>query len=373
MTIEVGRTLFARTSTGAVQVWWQERDGEKYRTVSGQKEGQKVTSEWTTCVAKNVGRANEVSPEEQAKREIAANYTKKLNQGGYKEDEADIDIASYFEPMLAQDFKKKPPKDGAITYSQPKLDGIRCIARRNGLWTRSGKPILAVPHVSAALNSLFAAHPDPDATFDGELYNHLLKDDFNRIVSLVKQQKPTEEDFAASADIIQYHLYDLPSPQPFAQRSKALADLVRRHNGDILQFVRTDLIRDKTHMDSLYETYLNDGYEGQMIRIDGHGYENKRTNNLLKRKEFIDSEFVIDGFEEGVGNRSGCVGRVNLRLPDGRVFGANLKGEREYTRMVWARRAELIEKECTCEYFKPTPDGIPRFGRVKVIHETKRW
>jgi hypothetical protein len=57
-------------------------------------------------------------------------------------------------------------------------------------------------------------------------------------------------------------------------------------------------------LDTWYEQWLEKGYEGQIIRIDGP-YEQKRTKLLLKRKEFVDSEFVVLDILEGVGNASG--------------------------------------------------------------------
>ena len=138
------------------------------------------------------------------------------------------------------------------------------------------------------------------------------------------------------------------------------------------------------HLNLIYEAYLADGFEGQMVRVDGDGYENKRTSNLLKRKEFMDSEFVIVDIVEGEGNRGGMAGYAVLQLTGevaaaymaehGRsTFKSNIKGDRDFLRSVLARKSELIGKECTVEYFTPTPLGIPRFPRVKAIHETNRW
>jgi len=382
MTIETGKTIYSRTSTGAVQIWRQDREGNKYRTVSGQKGGAQVTSSWTVCEAKNVGRANEVDPIEQANREVEANYKKKLAQGGYKESEKDIDTASFFEPMLAKDYTKKAPKASAVLYSQPKLDGIRCIARASGLWSRSGKPILACPHIAKALAPLFKM--DPDLILDGELYNHDLKADFNRIVSLVKQAKPDQEDFKASEEMIQYHVYDLPGTQKFSERTDALRKIVAALKSPYVLYVDTAKVVSDDHLNLIYEAYLEDGFEGQMVRVDGFGYENKRTSNLLKRKEFMDSEFVIVDIVEGEGNRGGMAGYAVLQLTGkvaavylaemGRAtFKSNIKGDRDFLRSVLARKSELIGKECTVEYFTPTPLGIPRFPRVKAIHETNRW
>ena len=45
-----------------------------------------------------------------------------------------------------------------------------------------------------------------------------------------------------------------------------------------------------------------------MGRISASAYENKRTKQLLKRKEFQDAEFKIVEIVEGIGNRAGMAG-----------------------------------------------------------------
>ena len=94
-------------------------------------------------------------------------------------------------------------------FSQPKLDGIRCIATSEGLFSREGKEFVAAPHIQQALEDVFDKHPG--VVFDGEFYNHDYHDDFNAIVSAVKRTKPSSEDLEVSAKLVQYHVYDLPS------------------------------------------------------------------------------------------------------------------------------------------------------------------
>ena len=74
----------------------------------------------------------------------------------------------------------------------------------------------------------------------------------------------------------------------------------------------------------MYQGYTQQGYEGQMVRIDGP-YENKRSSKLLKRKEFIDEEYTILGYEEGEGNRTGTVKSFKFETNEGREFSSNVK------------------------------------------------
>ncbi|MCK4501332.1 hypothetical protein KAU11_12600, partial [Candidatus Babeliales bacterium] len=51
-------------------------------------------------------------------------------------------------------------------YSQPKLDGVRCIASKDGLHTRGGKSIVTCLHIEEQLQPFFEKFPDE--ILDGE-------------------------------------------------------------------------------------------------------------------------------------------------------------------------------------------------------------
>ena len=62
-------------------------------------------------------------------------------------------------------------------------------------------------HILEDLKPFFDTYPE-DAILDGELYNHDLRDDFEKIISLVRKQKPTADDRAESKKLVQFHCYD---------------------------------------------------------------------------------------------------------------------------------------------------------------------
>ena len=70
-------TLYKRTTTGATQSWEIEVDSNKFRTISGQLDGKKITNNWTVCDGKNIGKANATTGEEQALKEAEAKHQKK--------------------------------------------------------------------------------------------------------------------------------------------------------------------------------------------------------------------------------------------------------------------------------------------------------
>lgn len=370
-------TVYKRTATGAIQQWCQELEGNQYRTISGQIDGKQVISEWTVCEGKNIGRSNETTPAEQAQSEVESNYTKKLAQGGYHERIEDVDKPKFFAPMLAQKYEDRISTEddfsNGLVYSQPKLDGIRCIITADGMWSRKGKPILSAPHIMEQLAPLF--EEDDTIVLDGELYAHKLHNDFNQIVSLAKKQKPTSDDLERSAELIQYWVYDLPSASgPFGQRFSELEEIYWALSDACpsLVLVTTGQVIDASDLDGLFQEYISQGMEGQMLRIDRGEYEQKRSKYLLKRKEFQDDEFRILRIEEGIGNRSGMAGRVVCQLPDGREFGSSIKGTHEYCKELLREADRYVGGQATVKFFEYTPDGVPRFPVSVALFEGER-
>jgi DNA ligase-1 len=359
--------LFSRRSDGKLQEWQVEVSGPKFRALSGIKDGEIVVSEWTECKPKNVGRANSTTAEEQAVREAKALWQKKIDKG-YKEKETEVDNIAFFEPMLAKvyedyigdviaEFKTKRP-----VYVQPKLDGIRCIARADGLWSRNGKPLVSVPHIFKALAPFFKENPD--AVLDGELYCDKFSNNFNEICSLVRRTKPTKEELE-QAKVMEYWVYDLPSNLPFSNRLESLAKFKFSQPVKVLV---TKLVTNTKQIDDWYEQWIVDGYEGQIIRLDKK-YESKRTSSLLKRKEFTDKEYEIISVDEGIGNRAGTAGNMVLKLNNTTTFKSNIKGDFAYVSKLLKDRKSLVGKFATVKFFNLTPDGVPRFPFVIGIRD----
>ena len=362
-------TLYKRAVNGKVNEWTIEVDGHCFRTTSGYTDGAKTTTEWTCCEGKNVGRSNETTAEEQALKEAKAEWDKRLERG-YFGNIRDIDTFTAFKPMLANKWEDYIDKVKFPIFSQPKLDGIRCIVRSDGMWTRTGKPIISAPHIFDSLRSVFEKYPD--LILDGELYTDKYANDFNAIVSLVKKTKPTKQDLIDSAAVIQYHIYDMPSCSgSFTQRYKELNKLfseLKAMSNRCCVMVATDQIDNMNDLSAYYEDYVSCGYEGQMLRLDAP-YENKRSKYLLKHKSFIDEEYTVVGVEEGGGNLTGMVGALVFESKQGDKFTASVNGGWDYLKELWKSRKTLIGKEATIKYFNITPDGKPRFPKVVAIRD----
>lgn len=363
-------TLYSRTTKGAIQEWTIEvGDGLPfYRTIHGQKDGKLITSEWFTCEATNVGRANERSGHEQAIF-IAESLWKKKKEKKYFENLDEIDNKEFQEPMLAKNWDDR--KDTVVypVYCQPKLDGMRAIITRDGARSRNNKEWLTIPHILEQLKPLFEANPD--LILDGELYTHDLKDDFDKISSLIKKKKPTPADLAESAQAVQFWWYDIAnSKQTFEVRNIQIQRYVDCYAMPSVVYVPTYICYSQNDLDRYYEEFVDQGYEGQMIRFNTP-YEFKRSANLLKRKEFQDDDYKIILVGEGNGNRTGVAGYMTLEREDGVQFNSNIKGNRELLRKLLTQADELVGKYATVKFFNLTPDGIPRFPYVIKIREGK--
>jgi len=356
-------TIYKKTKTGATQEWTIEIVGNKYRTISGQTDGKKITNEWTIVYGKNEGKANETTDNEQCMKEAIAKRTKKL-ESGYFESIHNIDEQQYFEPMLASKWEDSKDKITYPIYSQAKLDGIRCIVTSEGMFSRNGKAIISAPHIFESLKPLFKTNPD--LIFDGELYADKFANDFNKIVSLVKKTKPTDADLKESKKNIEYHIYDLPSSDKnFVHRAYDLGILfeTRSELHPHCKLVDTRKVEDENSVMEQYELLVEAGYEGQMLRLDKK-YENKRSKSLMKHKSFVDEEYIILDIVEGEGNRTGTAGYMVFETAEGKRFKSNVKGTWDETAEMLKNKKKLIGKQATIKYFNLTPDGIPRFPYV---------
>ena len=360
--------LYKRTSTGAIERWQIIVEENFFYTIHGQVDGVKTTTEPTFCEGKNLGKKNETTPEEQAIAEAESKHKKKL-KAGYKLDIKDVDEFTFYKPMLAYNFN-----DYDINYpvlSQPKLDGMRCVVQitRNGMYSRTGEKVNSCPFILSALQPLFK--DNPNLILDGELYSHKLKHNFNKLMSLLRKKDPTPAEIEECRKYVKYHVYDAPcinsltEKDPFHTRFLAVQDLL--NNIEYIEIVETTIVHNKEELDALYEKYLAEGYEGQIVRLNGP-YENKRSVFLLKRKEFVTEEFEIVDILEGKGNRNNIAGSVSL-LKDGRVFEAGIVGNFRFAETLYLDRAKNIGKMGTVKYFHLTPDGIPRFGHLIEIRD----
>jgi ATP-dependent DNA ligase len=246
------------------------------------------------------------------------------------------------------------------TFVQPKLDGVRCYMTEGLLMSRKGTEIVSCPHLKLMQG------------LDGELYNHDLKNDFNKIISLTRKTKPTLEEIQEAANKVQFWVYDYPEYNQlvFSERYEILKNsLSSGKYQDKIKLVPTYEITSMEELKVYHEQFIEEGYEGSIIRMDLGGYENKRSKQLLKKKDWQDAEFKIIDVLEGEGNRAGCANMLVIEVSDGIICKPTMTGTEEYMRHVWQNKDFVIGKEVTVKYFGYTPDGNLRFPTVKAIRD----
>lgn len=357
--------LYKKTSTGKIQTWEIYVEGSTMYSQSGQLDGKKILSEDTIKEGKNIGKANETTPEEQALAEAESRWTSKLKKGyiekldDAKAGKVDEIIEGGFNPMLAKSFDELPFPFAV----QPKLDGIRCAVTETSTWTRTRKPIRSVPHINYELSK----YSDQYKMLDGELYNHDFKDNFEKITHIVNQKKEPD----AEHKLVQYHIYDMPSDKPFIERSNDLKKIFNKlPKASPFRLVETRIVNDELELAQAFEDFRSEGYEGLMARpLDG-AYEYKRSNNLLKLKEFEDAEFEIIGGEEGRGKLQGHLGAFICVTENGTEFKVKMSGETSNLKKYWENLETHKGDMLTVKFQGLTgKNKVPRFPVGKVIRD----
>ena len=364
--------LYKYDTMGRLRVWWLESSEDGYRTHSGLDNGQIVISGWQKPTEKNVGRANATTVAEQVLAEVKSKYERQEYQGKYARNiEEAKNGAKFFECMLAS--KYDPKKTTKFPYwSQPKLDGIRCLVSDAGMQSRNGKPLLSSPHIREALESFFQEYPG--VILDGELYNHSMKDDFEKIVSLARKTKPSEDDLAESYQLVEYHVYDVITPDEqltFEERLNFIRNQVA-DNFPMVKIVNAVPVHDAETAEEKLGEYLESGYEGQMLRDRDMPYEHKRSKSLIKHKNFEDDEFEIVDIVEGLGNYSGMAKSLIINLGNNTIQSCGMRGKQDYLKFLLDNKEKYIGSDVTVKYQGKTNTGRLRFPVAVLIYEGPR-
>jgi len=272
-------------------------------------------------------------------------------------------------PMLAHKVNENRIDFSEKVFIQPKLDGVRCIFTKDGAYSRTGKQFHNLRHIELRLERFFKAQPN--AVLDGELYNHALRDDFEQIISLVRKQKPTDEDRRNAQHLIQYHVYDfITEGSSYENRLNWLLSS-RNLWCNVVVPVETHRVNKYEEAANMhYDGFLKQGYEGSILRLNG-SYEQKRSYNLQKFKDFSDTEATIIGYEAGKGKFTGLIGKFLMIDDNGIEFGCPIGKGYNYDdrRFILNNIHDYIGKRATFTYFERTKAGSYRHPLYKTIRD----
>ena len=390
-------TLYGSEKNGKTKQWsaiiYEKEDIAIAEIEFGQVGGklQKTTREYTE--GKNIGKKNETTPYQQCLNETRKRWEDKKEKESYKEEfsegylpnelpkespkdsSGDEKEEKYF-PMLAHTYdpsstKKKKNDIVFPCYVQPKLDGLRCIVYMSTSGSTSGGSIVCqsrtgsyfetMDHIVKEITPYFKE--SKNIVFDGELYTTEMP--FEELAGLIKKKKITEKD-RERLKHVKYHIYDIINDEPYSKRCTWIHDNIREKR--YLSSVPT-FLTDKKEFKKYFSEFVEDGYEGIMLRnVDGLYRCNYRSHDLQKYKEFMESEYEIVGAKEGDGRDKGTVIWV-CKNEEGKEFSVRPRGTIEMRKEWFENSNEYIGGMLTVIYQELSEMGIPRFPVGKSIRD----
>lgn len=250
-------------------------------------------------------------------------------------------------------------------FVEPKLDGLRLIAVKwNGvvsLFTRNGRVIETLPILHQFLTN---AQYD-NFVLDGEIMGA----DWNESASVVMSNKTMKDDANMA-----YHVFDGMNlvewqtqnckDQQGERRKKLIAMCDVELSGGPVKPTEISIIFDDDDLLNAYLKYLDEGYEGVMLKDINGMYSFSRTNAWRKLKPFTTYEGVIVGTYDGnVGSkREGKFGGFNVLFPNGVItnvgsgFSDAEKAEIDNNRGTWIGKIIEVKGQPPL-----TKDGRVRF------------
>jgi DNA ligase 1 len=251
--------------------------------------------------------------------------------------------------MLATKYDEKYFKRFKSWYVQPKLNGERFRAVIEGdkvkLLSSTAREITSVPHINYDLRNLADVLPSEfrnSCVLDGELYKHRM--DFNTIQSIVSRKVNPHPDYYK----IEAHIFDIITPDMQWERVDILYELLPAKLGALY---RVETIRD-IDLTLALKLFVEDDYEGIIVRNAHAFYEAKRSMNLLKIKPMLTNSFIIIGTEEEISNHGDHKNSLGALICscNGKTFNVGTGFTKEDRKYYWENRQALIGKWCKVKY-----------------------
>lgn len=289
--LQLNPTLYGKDTKGNIKEWSVYTDGATV-TVGHGRLGGKITTKSYEAEAKNVGRSNETTPEEQAELEALAKWTKQLKRGYYHTIEEAQDHEP-FTPMKCQDYKDFSHKVKFPGYAQYKLNGLRSMINDDGECLSKAGEVYTLPEHWTKIPEFI--QEDFGYPLDGEVFAGL------GVLSLQVINGAWKKYKAGITEQLGYYVYDIPVPDlPFKKRVEFLKDLaemvVQAGLEDLIHVVHSEYIENQEQLDAFYEKALEDKAEGIVYRNEDGMYEfGKRSYDVIKRKPRGNMEVKVTG------------------------------------------------------------------------------
>jgi ATP-dependent DNA ligase len=206
-----------------------------------------------------------------------------------------------------------------------------------------------------------------DIELDGELYTHGM--DHSDIHSRVSRTAIIHEDYAD----VEYHIFDIVYHANQTDRIRIINELLNRipNTNSPLRIVKHYFVDSVDDVMRHYDNFVDDGYEGFVLRHKSGLYERKRVNTMMKFKPKKHDTYMIVGFEEEVSIHGVAKGALGALILDSDLIGNNGNNTRfkvgtGFTReqriALWQERDALMGKWCKVAYQHITSaNHVPRF------------
>lgn len=296
-----------------------------------------------------------------------------------------------FDVALANSYDEKTAKkvnmNEDVWYVSRKLDGCRCICiiDENGeptYFSRGGNEFLTLKNLDAEIISLGLKN----MVIDGEIcmMDANGNENFQGIIKEIKRKDHTiENPFFYMFDILSMDEFvTKEGTTPFSIRNVQLDNLFFEKEFKNIGYLEQTILIDERMLTYYIGVAKEQGWEGLMLRKDAT-YQGKRSNDILKVKQFFDAEYVVVDIENAL-NRVIVDGKEVEELMMKNVV-IEHKGSRvqvgsgfthEQKRHYFINPNEILGKQVTVQYFEETHNqngGISlRFPTIKTVWETKR-
>lgn len=361
---QINNTLYKQTSTGSVNQWSvyvgdQTGFTDKVYVEWGQVGGV-LSRQPTTCIGKNIGKANETTPSEQAVLEATSKWEKQKKKGyvedpsGKSDKKLPMKVLSYF------DKNNKDKVEFPCTIS-PKLNGVNgeCRILEDGSFvqlSRGGEeypnpPEKAVEELKGLMSALGVK------SLNYEIYKH--GEHLQDIQGAVKAPKNHTELW----EQLEYHVFDLPDFEgTWQERSEALfkgfsGEYRKGITHDFIKYVPTINILSHENLIKYQDLYVSQGYEGSVVRnLKGLYKYNIRSPDVFKVKYVQSEEFLVESYVEDKNHHP--VFTCKLNAEEGN-FKVKPKGTKEHRSKVLSEADSWIDKWMTVEYEMLSKSGVP--------------
>lgn len=289
------------------------------------------------------------------------------------------EIIKIFNIAKGESFKDYFPSSNNIAVEY-KLDGIRCFAIKKSkdnvvLLSSSGRELFGYDEIEQAVKDL----PGSKYILDCELISG---GSFNATSSSRGKKEKGKKAILNIFDMIPIESMETGFYKaPYYKRKKELYEFFNDIDSNVFNIVKytgpfeiTDY--DDQQLIDVYETALEEGFEGIMLKVWDSPYTWKRTRDWIKMKpeESFDGE-IID-VEEGTGKNKGRLGAFIVEVKQGMIVRVG-GGYKDHERIeFWNKRKEMIGKiiEFKGQEITDNKSGTHsvRFPNFKRLREDKQ-